>query len=161
MAENNPPTAQPGVGRQVLSALQSEQPVSPQTHPAVAATAGQSAPAAPAPNVPQQQLPAQINPVWGPDGRITRAGMETVIRGGGSVVTTERIQTGNKDNPVREVPQHYTSIDQLPSPAKMARNDDERAAVRAQLESQQKQLSDQLAELDQSAPKTAATATKK
>jgi hypothetical protein len=103
-------------------------PQQPQSNP-------QAAPAPASPpspvNPPQQQLPVDQSHYR--NGRITRHGMEHVIRSGGSVIHNGK---------------HITKIDDLPTSADLANTPEERAAARAQLESQQKQVNDQLAQLD-------------
>lgn len=89
-----------------------------------------------APAVPQQQLPSAVHSPWGPDGRLTRAGMERVIAGGGSVLHPDH--PGQVINDVRK----------LPSAATLARTPEERDAARDALIAQRQELDRQLGQID-------------
>jgi hypothetical protein len=89
-----------------------------------------------APPVAQQQLPSAVLSPWGPDGRLTRTGMERVIAGGGSVL--------HPDHPVLVI----NDIKKLPSAATLARTPEERDAARNTLIDKRRELERQLDEID-------------
>lgn len=132
----------------------------PADQPVQAATSDAPAPAA---NAPQQQL--AVNSGHYKNGRITRAGMVHVIRGGGTVVLHEPVIAKSGDYAGQVVgaakTRHIRRIEDIPSEAELAESPEEKAAARRQLQAERERLDKQIADLGDDEKSEAAKPAKK